>query len=115
MVLTPVKRARVPSPLDDAAAFDEFVTQYLNKCDDLLSYTQRYPTVKELPHVKLQRQNRNPHETHRWLRRTVYAAASYERLKRVLFAGRLEHMPQWMPNMLGAETVEPLVPNLCDV
>ncbi|KAJ1852173.1 hypothetical protein IW147_005618 [Coemansia sp. RSA 720] len=114
MVLKPIQRAVVPSPLSDAHAFDEFVTQYFNKCDDLLSYTQRYPVVKQTPTTTVQRQNRNPHESHRWLRRTTHTP-SYDQLKTVLFVSRFTHMPKWMPHMLNASTVESIVPNLCDI
>ncbi|KAI9467586.1 hypothetical protein LPJ78_004968 [Coemansia sp. RSA 989] len=115
MVLTPIKRSVVPSPLADPAGFDEFATQYLNKCDDLLSYTQRYPTVKQTPWITLQRQNRNPHESHRWLRRTVAIPKTYDEIKSIMFRNRLDHLPRWVPHMLDAELVESLVPHMCDV
>ncbi|KAJ2791711.1 hypothetical protein H4R20_006830, partial [Coemansia guatemalensis] len=98
--------------------FEELITQYLNKCDDLLSYTRRYPTVKEGPQITLQRQNRNPHESHRWLRRNVAmdeTVTSYDELKSLLFVNRSEHMPRWMPQMLSDEKIEAIVPNLCEV
>ncbi|KAJ2720839.1 hypothetical protein GGI07_004361 [Coemansia sp. Benny D115] len=116
MVLKPIKRALVPSPLEDQRAFDEFVTQYLNKCDDLLSYTKRYPVVKQTPLLTVQRQNRNPHEDHRWLRRNVtITAATYDDLKSVLFVNRDDHLARWTPLLQGVEKVESIVPNLCDV
>ncbi|KAJ2202767.1 hypothetical protein IW143_006005, partial [Coemansia sp. RSA 520] len=114
MVLKPIKRAVVPSPLSDAHLFDDFVTQYFNKCDDLLSYTQRYPVIKQTPTTTVQRQNRNPHESHRWLRRTTLTS-SYDHLKTILFVSRFTHMPKWMPHMLSATTIESIVPNLCDI
>ncbi|KAJ2496069.1 hypothetical protein GGH96_006070 [Coemansia sp. RSA 1972] len=114
MVLKPIKRTLVPSPLSNSASFDEFVTQYFNKCDDLLSYTQRYPVVKQTQATTVQRQNRNPHESHRWLRRTT-VLSSYDLLKTILFVSRFEHMPKWMPHMLSATVVESIVPNLCDI
>ncbi|KAI8318283.1 hypothetical protein GQ54DRAFT_300544 [Martensiomyces pterosporus] len=118
MVLKPIKRAVVPSPLENSRKFDEFVTQYFNKCDDLLSYTQRYPIVKETEVMTVQRQNRNPNEDHRWLRRDVYITkreTSYDELKTVLFLNRAEHLAKWMPQMNQAECVESIVPNLCEV
>ncbi|KAJ2715902.1 hypothetical protein H4R19_000945 [Coemansia spiralis] len=116
MVLRPVKRAVVPSPLEEPGKFDEFVTQYLNKCDDLLSYTQRYPTVKATDVVRVQRQRRSPHESRRWLRRTVAVpvGVTYDELRRLLFANRAEHLPHWMPQLVGCERVESIVPNLCE-
>ncbi|KAJ2079145.1 hypothetical protein H4R24_003975 [Coemansia sp. RSA 988] len=116
MVLKPIKRSVVPSPLSEATKFEELVTQYLNKCDDLLSYTRRYPTVKETLQITLQRQNRNPHENHRWLRRNVtIESVSYDELKSLLFVNRSEHMPRWMPQMMSDEKIECIVPNLCEV
>ncbi|KAJ2160109.1 hypothetical protein GGF46_002522, partial [Coemansia sp. RSA 552] len=116
MVLQPIKRAVVPSPLTDALGFDDFLTQYLNKCDDLLSYTQRYPVVKEAGSITLQRQNRNPHEDHRWLRRNVrISGVAYDELKSVLFRDRTEHLARWVPQMIKTENVESIVPNLCEV
>ncbi|KAJ1720230.1 hypothetical protein LPJ53_005106 [Coemansia erecta] len=118
MVLTPIRRGVVPSPLTDARGFDDFATQYLNKCDDLLSYTRRYPVTKRTEHTTVQRQNRNPHEAHRWLRRDTalgFAGATYDDVRHVLFAQRSEHLARWMPQMLEAECVESIVPNLCGV
>ncbi|KAJ2017665.1 hypothetical protein H4218_005154 [Coemansia sp. IMI 209128] len=118
MVLTPIRRSRIPSPLEDQRAFDDFITQYLNKCDDLLSYTKRYPIVKESPIMTVQRQNRNPHEEHRWLRRDVYLyhqESSYDELKQVLFTYRADHLPLWMPQLLSVDRVESIVPNLCQI
>ncbi|KAJ1733023.1 hypothetical protein H4S06_002443 [Coemansia sp. BCRC 34490] len=121
MVLKPISRAVVPSPVDSQAKFDDFVTQYLNKCDDLISYTRRYPVVRESEAMTVQRQNRNPHEDHRWLRRNVAIATdgkqavSYDDLKSVLFVNRADHLPRWTPMMAGLERIEAIVPNLCDV
>ncbi|KAI9504355.1 hypothetical protein GGI25_004999 [Coemansia spiralis] len=115
MVLKPIKRSIVPSPLEDQRGFDDFVTQYLNKCDDLISYTRRYPVVRENGRVRVQRQNRNPHEDHRWLRRDVATEASYDELKSVLFVNRADHQPRWMPQMASCERIEPIVPGLCEV
>ncbi|KAJ2730961.1 hypothetical protein IW152_004883 [Coemansia sp. BCRC 34962] len=118
MVLTPIRRSLIPSPLEDQRGFDDFVTQYLNKCDDLLSYTKRYPVVKESPIMTVQRQNRNPHEEHRWLRRDVYLyrqESSYDELKQVLFTYRADHLPLWMPQLLSVDRVESVVPNLCQI
>ncbi|KAJ1729486.1 hypothetical protein LPJ61_003499, partial [Coemansia biformis] len=116
MVLRPIKRAVVPSPLEESAKFDEFVTQYLHKCDDLLSYTRRYPVVKDTGMVKVQRQNRNPNESHRWLRRTVAVPAgiSYDEIRAVLFVNHADHLGRWMPQMVGCKKVESVVPNLCE-
>lgn len=114
MVLIPVRRSLVPSPLE-SDKFEDFVTQYLNKCDDLLSYTQRYPTTKQTQHLSVQRQNRNPHEAHRWLRRNVQLPADYDTVKQILFSNRAEHLPRWMPHLQQAERIECLVPNLCEV
>ncbi|KAJ2744925.1 hypothetical protein GGI20_002575 [Coemansia sp. BCRC 34301] len=116
MVLTPLRRALIPSPLEDQRKFDEFATQYLNKCDDLLSYTKRYPVVKESKQMTVQRQNRNPHEDHRWLRRNVVInSSSYDELKHILFTARADHLPRWMPHLLSADRVETIVPLLCEV
>ncbi|KAJ2749236.1 hypothetical protein GGH94_005099 [Coemansia aciculifera] len=118
MVLTPIRRAVIPSPLEDQRKFDDFITQYLNKCDDLLSYTKRYPIVKQTPLMTVQRQNRNPHETHRWLRRDIFLhhlETSYDELKQVMFSCRAEHLPRWMPQLLAVDNVETVVPNLCQV
>ncbi|KAJ1798675.1 hypothetical protein LPJ59_002345 [Coemansia sp. RSA 2399] len=118
MVLKPVSRTAVPSPLENQRKFDEFVTQYLNKCDDLISYTRRYPVVKETPAMTVQRQNRNPHEDHRWLRRNVFVrdgGITYDELKAVLYMNRADHLAQWTPMMAGLERIEAIVPNLCDV
>ncbi|KAJ2002779.1 hypothetical protein H4R26_003435 [Coemansia thaxteri] len=109
MVLTPIKRSIVPSPLEDQRRFDDFVTQYLNKCDDLLSYTKRYPTVKQTDLLTVQRQNRNPHEEHRWLRRNLQITrreTTYDELRSVLFVNRAEHLPRWMPHLLAADWPE---------
>ncbi|KAJ1885918.1 hypothetical protein LPJ66_009887, partial [Kickxella alabastrina] len=115
MVLNPIKRSQIPSPLEDQRNFDELITQYLNKCDDLLSYTKRYPVVKKTAQMTVQRQNRNPHEEHRWLRRDIQLQISYNDLKSILFINRADHLPRWTPQMLAAEKVESIVPNLCDV
>ncbi|KAJ2840291.1 hypothetical protein FBU31_000536 [Coemansia sp. 'formosensis'] len=117
MVLTPIRRSLVPSPLEDQRKFDDFITQYLNKCDDLLSYTKRYPVVKETPTMTVQRQNRNPHEDHRWLRRDLCITheSSYDELKHVLYSCRAEHLPRWMPQLMAVDAVETVVPNLCQV
>ncbi|KAJ2886265.1 hypothetical protein IWW38_005245, partial [Coemansia aciculifera] len=96
--------------------FDEFTTQYLNKCDDLLSFSKRYPVVKQTEQMTVQRQNRNPHEDHRWLRRDVTLHRhSYDDLRRVLFTARAEHLPRWMPHLLAADRIETIVPLLCEV
>ncbi|KAJ2880014.1 hypothetical protein FB639_002936, partial [Coemansia asiatica] len=119
MVLKPIRRSVVPSPLENQRHFDDFVTQYLNKCDDLLSYTKRYPLIKQTPLMTVQRQNRNPHETHRWLRRNVHVSTgretSYDELKSILFVNRAEHLANWVPLMQTVDKVESIVPNLCDV
>ncbi|KAJ2780031.1 hypothetical protein H4R18_003686 [Coemansia javaensis] len=118
MVLRPIRRAAVPSALEEPHKFDDFVTQYLNKCDDLLSYTQRYPTTQHAGMVRMQRQNRSPHESHRWLRRTVRVPrelASYDELRQALFVDRAEHAARWTPQMTACERVESIVPNLCEV
>ncbi|KAJ1662660.1 hypothetical protein IW140_005580 [Coemansia sp. RSA 1813] len=118
MVLKPVSRTVVPSPLENQRKFDDFVTQYLNKCDDLISYTKRYPVVKETAMMTVQRQNRNPHEDHRWLRRDVMirdGRTSYDELKSVLFVNRAEHLAKWTPMMAGIEQIESIVPHMCDV
>ncbi|KAJ2657890.1 hypothetical protein IWW48_004288 [Coemansia sp. RSA 1200] len=129
MVLKPISRGLVPSPVDSQAKFDDFVTQYLNKCDDLISYTRRYPVVRESEAMTVQRQNRNPHEDHRWLRRNVVVASdkqqqqqqqqqqqiTYDDLKSVLFVNRADHLARWTPMMTGLERIEAIVPNLCDV
>ncbi|ORX67975.1 hypothetical protein DL89DRAFT_269136 [Linderina pennispora] len=108
MVLKPIRRSVIPSPLENSQKFDEFITQYFNKCDDLLSYT---------PAIPVQRQNRNPNEDHRWLRRDVYVTTqtSYDELKSILFLGRADHLPQWMPSMVNIDAVEALVPNVAEV
>ncbi|KAJ1957858.1 hypothetical protein GGI12_004900, partial [Dipsacomyces acuminosporus] len=118
MVLKPLRRSLVPSPLEESRKFDEFATQYFNKCDDLLSYTRRYPVIKETDLMVVQRQNRNPNEEHRWLRREVYLTTritTYEELKHVLFLNRTENLPNWLPLLQKVESIESIVPNLCEV
>ncbi|KAJ2549931.1 hypothetical protein EV175_004254 [Coemansia sp. RSA 1933] len=118
MVLKPVNRNVVPSPLENQNKFDDFVTQYLNKCDDLISYTRRYPVVKQTETMTVQRQNRNPHEAHRWLRRNIAirdSSITYDELRAVLFVNRADHLARWVPQLAAVERVEAIVPNLCDV
>ncbi|KAJ1861285.1 hypothetical protein LPJ73_001061, partial [Coemansia sp. RSA 2703] len=115
MVLTPIRRSAVPSPLTDARGFDEFATQFLNKCDDLLASTQRFPVTKRTEHTTVRRQNRSPHEAHRWLRRDTPLRCSYDDVRHVLFTQRAEHLPQWVPQLSSAECIESIVPNLCAV
>ncbi|OMJ15103.1 hypothetical protein AYI69_g8320 [Smittium culicis] len=110
MVLSPIKLSVIPQ--DDKNAFMEFISNYENKCNDLMYYSSKWPTIKSKNNILIRKRVRNPGDMKRWYCREVCSnEIKYEEIRKLLLGSESENFKsKTCKNLVSNNCVQSFIP-----